>query len=254
VWSREHYLTWQQKPGENYGLYVRVGRFMPVFGLRFAEHPMYTRRWGGTQLYADTYGAAVEDVQEKYEWHATAFLEDYVIDPVEHASGGAAYGEYRLNEKMSVGLEGMFKSFSNGHFFTADAYHTDYREIRLGATHKVYLSGPDLLLQTEIQFVNGIVSKSSRSPDSAAGGAPKGIVGALVASRMFGPVLVDLALQHYDSNLRVKNLDRDAADVNVHLFATSHVELILNNRYEMVGFGAGGESGFWTLLQAHYRM
>ena len=40
VWSREHYLTWQQHPDENYGLYIRAGRFMPVFGLRWAEHPM----------------------------------------------------------------------------------------------------------------------------------------------------------------------------------------------------------------------
>src|SRR6185295_6633158 len=99
VWSREHYLTWQQKPGENYGMYVRAGRFMPVFGLRFAEHPLYTRRWGGTQLYSDTYGVAVEDVQEKYEWHATAFVEDFIIDPVEHANGGAAYAEYRVDPK-----------------------------------------------------------------------------------------------------------------------------------------------------------
>ena len=63
LWSREHYLMWQQRPGETSGLYVRVGRFMPVFGLRLVEHPTYIRRWGGTPLYGETYGAAVEYVE-----------------------------------------------------------------------------------------------------------------------------------------------------------------------------------------------
>ena len=60
--SREHFLMWRTEPGTPYGLFVRAGRFMPVFGLRFAEHPMYTRRFGGTPLYGDTYGVAVEYV------------------------------------------------------------------------------------------------------------------------------------------------------------------------------------------------
>jgi hypothetical protein len=50
---------WRTNPGTPFGLFVRAGRFMPVFGLRFAEHPMYTRRFGGTPLYGDTYGAAI---------------------------------------------------------------------------------------------------------------------------------------------------------------------------------------------------
>jgi hypothetical protein len=254
VWSREHFITWQQNPDENYGLYVRAGRFMPVFGLRFAEHPMYTKRWGGNQLYADTYGVSVSQVKEKMEFHVSAFMDDPLIDPIEHATGVAAYGEYRLSEKMSVGLEGMYKSFTNGEFLGSGDFSSDYQEFRIGATQKTYLSGPDVLIQTELQFVNGLVDKVNRSQDSAVGGAPKGLVGALVVSRMFGPFLADVALQHYDSNLRIKNLDKDAADVNVHWFTTSHVELILNFRYEMSAFGAGGESGMWTLLQAHYRM
>jgi len=254
VWSREHYITWKQNPGENYGLYVRAGRFMPVFGLRFAEHPMYTRRFGGTQLYSDTYGAAVEQIQENYEFHATGFIEDYIIDPVEHANGVALYGEYRLSEKVALGLEGMYKTFTNGKVLFSSKYHSEAREFRIGLTNKVYLEGPDIVLSTELQFVNGLVGKVNRSTDSAVGGAPKGLVGGLVASKMFGSFLIDLGLGHYDSNLRVKNIDRDCVDLNVHWFTTSHVELILNNRYEMIGFGAGGEPGIVSLLQAHYRL
>jgi len=254
VWSREHYVMWRENADDNYGLYVRVGRFMPVFGLRFAEHTMYTRRFGGTQLYGETYGAAVEKIAEKYELHVTGFVEDYLVDPVERANGAAVYGEYRLNERVAFGLEGMYKNFTNGKFLLSKDVDSEYQEIRFGVTNKLYLQAPDIVLSTEIQFVNGLVGKVNRSPDSQVGGAPKGIVGGVVASRWFGAFLVDLGLGHYDSNLRIKNLDRDCVDLNLHWFTTSHIELILNNRYEMLAFGAGGEPGIYSMLQLHYRL
>ena len=190
VWSREHYVMWKQHPDDNYGLYVRVGRFMPVFGLRFAEHTMYTRRFGGTQLYADTYGAAVEKIAEKYELHVSAFVEDPLIDPVERANGAAVYGEYRLNEKVALGLEGMYKNFSNGNFLLSKDFNSEYQEFRIGVTNKVYLEAPDVVLSTEIQFVNGLVGKDPRSPDSQVGGAPKGLVGGVVVIGLYVLVLI----------------------------------------------------------------
>src|SRR5678815_1335285 len=69
VAEREHYVTWQQQEGTGQGLFVRAGRFMPVFGLRFAEHPDYNRQYGGTPLYADTYAAAVEYIMPTWEAH-----------------------------------------------------------------------------------------------------------------------------------------------------------------------------------------
>jgi hypothetical protein len=254
VWSREHYLMWQSKPDENYGTYVRAGRFMPVFGLRFAEHPLYTRRFGGTQLFSENYGVSVSHVAEKFEVHGTAFMEDYLIDPVEHANGAAAYGEYRVSPTLSFGGGAMFKSFTNGDFLLSSPDY-DSKEIRIAATNKLYLEGIDLLLSTEIQFVNTLVGKSDRSADSQTGGAPKGLVGNIMASKMLGSfLLLDVGIGHFDSNLRIKNLDRDCIDLNFHWFTTSHVELVLNARYELLGFGSGGEPGMYTLLQAHYRM
>ncbi len=255
VWSREHYLTWQSKEDENYGLYVRAGRFLPVFGLRFAEHPMYTRRYGGTQLFTETYGVSVSQVAEKMEVHVSAFMEDLAIDPVEHANGAAAYGELRVSPTLSFGGGVMFKSFTNGKFLLSDAIDYDSKEFRIAVTNKLYLEGADLLLSTEIQFVNQLVGESARSPDSAVGGAPKGLVGNVVASKMLGSfLLLDVGLGHFDSNLRIKNLDRDCVDLNFHWFTTSHLEFILNARYEMIGFGAGGDPGAYALLQAHYRL
>jgi hypothetical protein len=103
--------------------------------------------------------------------------------------------------------------------------------------------------------VNQLVDKVNRSPGSQIGGAPKGIVGNLTASKMLGDfLLLDLGIGHYDSNYRVSNLDRDCVDLNVHWFTSSHLELILNGRYELIGFNKGADPGAYAMLQLHYRL
>jgi hypothetical protein len=235
LWSREHYVMWQQNAGGSDGLYLRAGRFMPVFGLRFAEHPDYTRRYGGTPLYADTYAAAVEYVTPAWEAHVTGFVEDPLIDPVVHDNGIAAYGEVRPNEALAVGGEAML---------TASGGRT---RVRVGATAKRYLPAADVLVQAELQFVHQQVADS---------GAPNQIVGYVMGSKFFGAFLLDVGLGHYDENIAIQGLDRDAIDVNLHWFATSHLELVWQSRIEGIGVGAstGGPTGGWSLLHAHYRL
>ena len=233
-WSREHYLMWQQDGND--GLFVRVGRFMPVFGLRFAEHPDYTRRYGGTQLYAETYGAAVEYITQTWEAHLTGFLEDPLVDPVVHDNGVAAYAEFRPRKEFSIGGEAMV------------AGHDSDTKIRGGVTAKLYLPSADVLLQGELQFVH----QQIRGP-----GDPDQLVGYLMVSRPFGTaVLLDVGFGHYDENLAIQGLDRDAVDVNLHWFLTSHAELVLQNRVEGIGVGqsTGGPTSGWSLLHAHYRL
>jgi len=233
-WAREHYLMWRTNPGTPTGLFVRAGRFMPVFGLRFAEHPMYTRRFGGTPLWGDTYGLAVEYVKEKLEVHGTGFIEDPVIHPVQHARGGALYAELRPSESSSIGAGGMAEITD------------DDKKYRAAVTGKYYLSGPDLLFQAELQFVNQLIEN---------GGAPLQLVGTFVVSRYLGTgLLLDLGLGHFDSNFRIRNLDRDCIDVNLHWFTTSHLELMFNGRYEALAFGKGADPAGYALLQAHYRL
>ena len=59
---------------------------------------------------------------------------------------------------------------------------------------------------------------------------------------------------HFDENIRIKNLDRDCVDLNVHFFATSHFEAILNARAEFIGLCKGGPTGAYAFLQGHYRL
>lgn len=234
AWSREHYLMWQQHPGEAAGLFVRAGRFMPVFGLRIAEHPTYTRKWGGTPLYAETYGLAVEYIQPKFEVHATGFLKDPLIDTPEHSDGAAGIAELRVSPRFSIGAEAMYTQ------------SVDDQKYRVGLVSKLYVAKPDLLLSFEGQFMNQIIPPR---------GAPKQIISYLMASKPVGKAfMIDLGLGFFNENIQIKGLHREAADLNVHWFATSHIEAIFTGRFEMLGFGDGGPSAGYALAQLHYRL
>lgn len=234
AWSREHYLMWQQQPEESTGLFVRAGRFMPVFGMRLVEHPTYTRKWGGTPLYADTYGLAVEYIAPKFELHATGFIQDPLINTPEHSDGGALLGEYRLSETVSVGAEAMYTK-SDGD-----------EKIRGGLLGKLYLPGSETLLMFEGQYLYQTIDPR---------GAPNQVIAHLMASKFFGSsYMLDVGLGYFNENIRVTELHREALDVNLHWFATSHLEAIFTGRFEMLAFGAGGDSGAYALIQLHYRL
>jgi hypothetical protein len=98
LWSREHYVMWRLDPSETHGVFVRAGRFMPTFGLRLAEHIVYTQRFGGRQLYHEAYGASVAYVDHQVEVHVTGFVHDPIARAAEQGDGGAIYGELRLAE------------------------------------------------------------------------------------------------------------------------------------------------------------
>jgi hypothetical protein len=231
--SREHWLQWEQKPGENHGLYIRVGRFMPVYGLRFAEHPMYTRQYGGTPLYGEAYALAAEYIEPGWEVHATAFVHDPLQGTVELGNGAAVYAEARLDTATSVGVESKLD------------LTTDDRKLYGGVTAKHHFKGPDILVSGEAELVHQKIS---------AGGTANGVVASVVGTYFVGAFLVDLGIGLYDPHLSIRYLDQEAADLNVHWVATSHIELLFTSRLQMLELGAGGLSSGYSLLQFHYRI
>lgn len=233
VWAREHYLMWQSEPGAREGQWIRVGHFMPVFGLRFAEHPIYTRRYGGTPLFAETYAASFSSIAEKYEFHVTGFIDNPLGDSVLRANGAAAYGEAHVIENTIVG---------GGVMYTQSDFE---KKPRVSLTAKHYLPEPGILLQTEWQYVGPHVS----------GVRVAQIVGYVMATKWVGDsVMVNVGLGHYDQNTRVQSIDRDAVELNVHWFLTSHIETALITRVETVGWTYGGPSSGWAMAQLHYRL
>ncbi len=233
--SREHWVQWQQHPGETEGMVVRAGRFMPVFGLRLAEHPAYVRRFGGTPLYGEAYGASASYVRSNSEVHATGFHRDPLLSTTQtRGNGGALYAELRIMSKTSVGVEALHERT------------TDDRRTHVGATAKHMFERPQILLQGELQVVHQKV---------LAGGINNQLVAYVMGSYFLGDtVMIDLACQAYAPNLGLRYLDQEAVDLNVHWFPTSHVEVILTNRFQMLELGAGGNSSGYSLLQLHYRL
>ncbi len=231
--SREHWVQWQDHPGEASGLFVRVGRFMPVYGLRFAEHPAYDRQYGGTPLYGEAYAAAAEYVTPAWELHATAFVHDPLQGTTELGNGAAVYAETRLASTTAVGVESKLDVTS------------DDRKLYGGVTAKHYFASPGVLVQGEAELVHQKVD---------AGGTGNGAVAYALGSYFLGPLMIDLGLGVYAPSLSLRYLDQEAADLNVHWFATSHVELLLTSRLQMLELGEGGETSGYSLLQLHYRL
>ena len=156
----EHYVMWKQRPGRSTGIFARVGRFLPVYGLRLAEHTAYVRQFV-TPLYSESYGAALSYVSERLEVHAGGFLHDPWRYSSEHGDGATIHAELRLGEIFVVGGSGR-------HVVSDDDTRTSG-----GLIGKVAIRALDLVLSTEVDTVRQTI---------AAGGARTQTAAVLVAS------------------------------------------------------------------------
>jgi len=232
--SREHWVQWQDSDGGALGLFVRAGRFMPVFGLRFVEHVDFDRRYGGTPLYGEAYGVALEEIQSSWEVHATAFVHDPWQATTELGDGAAIYAEDRIAGTTAIGIEAKYDRT------------TDDRKIYAGVTAKHYFASLNVLVQGEGEYIHQQV---------VAGGANDQILGYLLGSYYLpSGFMIDLGLGEYEPDIVTRNLTQQVADLNIHWFATSHVELILTNRLAATAWGEGSPGTGYSLLQLHYRI
>lgn len=232
--SRQHYVEWKQHETGD-GWYGRAGRFMPVYGLRLAEHPAYTRRFGGTPLFSETYGATLGWVTPAAEVHVSGFTRDRLRDTVSDSDGVAVYAEKRVaSGRASLGVEARHARSDE-----------DIRN-EGGVTGKLWLDGPQVLIQAEAQVVR----------QNFEVGPTRHQVIAYVMTSWFPAksYMVDLGLGHYDQDIKVPDVDRNAAEVNLHWFPTAHLELILMGRVQLIGLGDGGPRSNYGLLQVHYRL
>ena len=87
------------------------------------------------------------------------------------------------------------------------------------------------------------------------GSVTKVFTSLLLATYVVRPGLfVDLGIGHYDEDIAIAKVDRDAVDLNVHWFPQSHLELVLMGGLRQIGLGSGGDSSGYALLQVHYRL
>jgi hypothetical protein len=215
-------------------LYLRVGRFMPVFGLRFAEHTAPTEQYGGAQLYGEAYGAALEYVKPGWEAHVTGFVHDPIQDTVEHGDGAALYTELRVTQAASIGVEGRYATSS-----------VDTRWDG-GVTAKYWVAPAEVLLEAE-----GQVIRQSFPAGSARTQLVSYLIGSWFVHRGW---MLDVGAGQYDEDTKIKDVDLECVDVDLHWFASSHWELLVTDRVQTIALGAGGPTSGWALLQFHYRL
>lgn len=231
IQTREHWVMW--RPSQE-GVYVRAGRFMPVYGLRLAEHPFYVRRYGGAPLYGETYGVSVGWLSDSVEAHFTGFIKDPIRTPLERGNGAALYAEKRVGETFAIGAQGRF----------ADS-DVD-RRTQGGLTAKLWVEQANLMVQAEAGLTR---------QNFDAGPVRSQVVAQLLATWFFkAGFFLDVGLGQYDADLSLKDQDRTSVDVNLHWFPWAHGEVVLMNRVQTIGFGNGGDGSGFTLLQLHYRL
>lgn len=228
--SREHYVMYQRDSG----LYVRAGRFFPVYGIRTQDHTAFVRRYLGFHTLEEPYGIATGYFGGNWEAHASAF----VARPVEFlgagvkASGGAAYGERRFwGDTAAVAGQARVAVSS-----------TDTR-VSAGIVGKRWMPLAGVMVLSQIDVQRQSFAESS-------GPTRYQLAGYLGASKFVARgFMVGTALHHWQPDLRLNSL-RDAAEVNLQYFPLAHVELHLLLRVS--GEGSLNHPQLLSFLQLHY--
>ncbi len=112
-------------------------------------------------------------------------------------------------------------------------------------TAKHWFASPGILLEAEAQVIHQKVDL---------GGTDVQLVGYVVGSIFRGPFMLDLGLGAYEPDIDVRYLDQEVADLNLHWFVSSHLEVIWTNRLQMLELGEGGLSSGYSLVQLHARL
>jgi hypothetical protein len=227
--SREHYVMYERDSG----LYVRAGRFFPVYGLRSQDHTAYVRRYLGFHTLEEPYGIAAGKTGGEIDVHVSAF----VPRPVEFlgsgvkATGVAAYVEDYQIDNVIIALQGRLAVSS-----------TDTR-VAAGVVGNRWFADAGLLVLGELD-----VQRQSFADD--VGPTRYQLAAYLGASRFVTRgLLVGGAAQRWQPDLRA-HTSRDALEVNVQYFPRAHFELHLLTR--LGSSGDYDDPGLLALLQLHY--
>jgi hypothetical protein len=233
--SREHYFMW--RPSAT-GPYARVGRFFAPYGLRFAEHVYFVRRYTGFNLYEETYTASGGYVADEWELHVSLFtpppssFPDMLSSVGPRESGGAGYFEYRINGMAALGAQARF------------GVGKDASRYQGGAIGKLWIDKAKLLFLGEADLIRQQVS-------SASFGTNQFVAYAGVSAFPVRGVMLSAAYERFQEDLAVSTTARNAYDGQINLFPYAHCEVLLLGRYIKVG-EAGQPAASLLMLQLHY--
>jgi hypothetical protein len=228
--SREHYIMWRPSSA---GHYLRAGRFYAPFGLRQVDHTNYLRRELGFYAWEETYGLSYGHVKgDEWEVHATGFVRDPLL-AVGPPGGGAAV----LYERRILDNTAAWGAQSKVHV------SDDSTRTIIGGIGKYYWDDLGLLLLGELDMGLETFAADNIDPQLQML-AHVNATYFLVQGWMLGTTI-----EHYQQDVRVRGLYKDAVTVSVQYFPIAHVEAQLLGKYERAG---GGNQDLLGLLMLHY--
>jgi hypothetical protein len=226
--SREHYVAYAFGSRQ-----VRLGRFLPVFGLRLPDHTAYVRRYMGLNTYEEPYAIELAHYGDATDIHVTGFVPQPValLGSGVRRAGGAAQLEHRWDDKI-VGGQARVAVGPDDALFT------------LGGLAKRWLPEAELLVLAELDV--------QRQTFRGNGPGRTQIAGYLAASKWATRgVLVSSGLHLWEPDLTLGATTRQAFEVAAQYFPRAHFELHLLLRASAQG-GTVEDPGYLSLLQVHY--
>ena len=225
-YAREYFVMWRP---EQHGVYARAGRFYAPFGLRMHDHTTFIRRDNGLYLGEETLTVSGGFVNNEWEIHGSVFAPDLQIDARDESFGAAVLFEKRFEKDGSWGAQAKLN---------IDEYST---RATTGALAKFWLPSAKLLLLAELDGIGETFDK---------GDSRMQVIGHVGASYFpVRGVMLGTTLEFHDTNVTIKDTEREAVNVSVQIFPRAHFELHLQGRAQ---FAAGGNQVLTGLLMAHY--
>jgi hypothetical protein len=232
VVSREHFLMYQAHTD---GLYIRAGRFYPVYGVRTHDHTAYPRRHLDMYLLEEPYALGAGFTHGLWEAHVTGFMGNRIpfTGAGAVADGGAVYVE-RQSADSTTAIAGQARVMLS----------PDDRKYAVGAVGKLWMPGPKLMFLAELDL--------QRQNFTHADFGRFQLVAYLQATRLFLPgLMIGATVQRWAPDLALRGSTRNAFELNVQVFPWAHTEAHLLTRIEATG-GDTTRPNLLVLLQLHY--
>jgi hypothetical protein len=233
--SKEHYLMWRPSAS---GPYVRVGKFLAPYGIRFVEHINWVRRYTGFNLYEETYNVSGGYFAEDWEAHATVFTPpptsapDFIRSVGYPESGAAVFAEKRYADVLAVGLQARA------------GVSKEEARYQGGAEAKYWLEPAKLLFMGEANLIHQTLKGPSYTQDQ--------FVSYLGATLIpIKGLMIGGAYERFHENLARAKTARNAFDAELNVFPAAHFELVLIGRYQLAT-ASGGAAAYLGMLQLHY--
>lgn len=224
--SREHYVMWRPAA---LGPYVRAGRFFAPFGLRLAEHTVYTRRDVGLGMLQETYGVSGGVVRKGWELHLTGFAPDFLRDMGGNERGFAGMLEVRVGDASALGIQ------------TRIGQQTDLTRFIGGAFAKTWIEPAKLMLMAEGDLIHNTFGGDVTARQQAVA-----YLGATLLP--IKGIWVSAYGEFSQTSLNVKDTATTAGTLQLNWFPCPHFELVLLGRQQMTGQDAMRTAFF----QVHY--